>query len=276
MRLRKMYWKLSRWLKRKHRVRRHPTVWEKPIPGSDLRAIRITPTVDEPVMDKNGGYHWYGNDWWTNLRCPHAFQYLSLDSLYPAGYYVSKTEGGAHPARAMAADLYEYMQSVYSAVFGRAFGSILELGTGAGEITSQFRDHGHDYCAVEGSPEGVVKLRQMGVPEDRLVFSDLKFLRPLGRKWDLVMCTEVAEHVEPWFASKVVEICVSHADVVWFSAAERRIRPHYHHMNEICIEAWDNIFATMGFPAFVELDKRHDRADRLYLSADLARRIAGE
>jgi len=271
LKFRKHIWKMSRWLNRNRRVDRHPDLWHKSISNSDLQVRRIASTVDVDVLSGGGGYHWYGNDWWTNLSCPHAFQYLSLDSLYPANYFRSKADGGAHPAQSMAADLYEYMQSTYKAVFGMPFESILELGVGAGEITRQFREHGLDYCAVEGTSEGAAKLRQDGVPADRIVVADLKFLDPLPRKWDLVMCTEVAEHIEPWFASKVVDDCVRHADAVWFSAADRRIRPHYHHMNEISIEAWDNLFACMGFPVFVELDGRHERADRLYLSSELER-----
>lgn len=75
----------------------------------------------------------------------------------------------------------------------------------------------------------------------------------------------MAEHIEPWFASKVVENCTRHANAVWFSAAKGDARPHYHHSNEAPIEAWDRLFAFFGFTFGVVLDGRYGRADRLYL-----------
>ena len=83
------------------------------------------------------------------------------------------------------------------------------------------------------------------------------------------MCTEVAEHIEPFFASKIVENCILHSEVVWFSAADRNRRAHYHHSNEQEIEVWDNLFAHMGFPFYVPLNGMYDRASRLYFSERL-------
>ena len=71
-RIKKMAWKLRRWLRRGQTVRRHPAVWEKELGDSGLHATCVSPTVSVPIMDRNDGYHWYGNDWWTNLRCPRA------------------------------------------------------------------------------------------------------------------------------------------------------------------------------------------------------------
>ena len=95
----------------------------------------------------------------------------------------------------------------------------------------------------------------------------------LPRKFDIVMCTEVAEHIEPWFASKVVENCIVHADVVWFSAAKGNAQPHYHHINEVPIEAWDNIFAHFGHQYLIELDGLAGRADRIYLNENAFQKI---
>ena len=272
--LHKHAWKASRWFRLKRsRLKRHPTMWERIVTGTDLLARRIADTVDTSV-DLRHGYHWHGTHWWTNLRCPYCFQYPSIAALYPDGYFVTTPRNAGHPTERIAEDLVGYMQSIFTAVFGRQMCSVLELGCGAGEITRQFLARNLDFCAVEGAPGGVERLKCLGIPEERIVLSDLKRLKPLGRKYDLVMCTEVAEHVEPWFASKVVEACISHADVVWFSAAEGRVRPHYHHMNEVPIEAWDNIFAHMGFSISIQLDGRHHRADRLYLATGLEHLVA--
>lgn len=248
----------------------HPVVWRGQMTNAGLEAVEIAPEVDIPVFSSgvDRGYHGFSNEWWTNTRCPYAFQYPNIDSMY-AGSYYSQTETG-HPDSSIAEDLYGYMQRVYTAVFGKEFRSILELGTGGGEITRAFWANHLDLVAVEGTAEGVERLKQLGVPTDRIVHENLKRLRRLDRSFDLVMCTEVAEHIEPWFSSKVAENCVLHGDAVWFSAADRNRRAHYHHINEVDIAAWDNLFAHMGFPLAVRLDGRHGRASRLYVSRSAA------
>jgi len=245
---------------------RHSTIWSAELPGAGLQITEIAAEVQIPVFrdGQDRGYHEFSNYWWVNTHCPYAFQYPNIDSMYAGSYYQAPDVG--HPDDAIASDLYGYMQDVYKRVFGREFASILELGTGSGHITQQFLRHGLDVVAVEGTLEGVERLTQMGLPKERVVHANLKFLEKLERSFDIAMCTEVAEHIEPWFASKVVENCIWHSDVVWFSAADRNRLPHYHHMNEIDIVAWDNLFAHMGFPLAIPLDGRHGRASRLYFS----------
>lgn len=94
-------------------------------------------------------------------------------------------------------------------------------------------------------------------------------MKKIDKRFDLVMCTEVAKHIEPFFASKIVENCIDHSDVIWFSAAVRNRPPHYHHSNEVDISAWDNIFAYFGYNLFIPLNGMHGRADRLYISSNL-------
>ncbi len=217
-------------------------------------------------LSEDQGYHKYGNNWWSNKKCPYAFQYLKVDDLYSSEYFDSKV---GHPASDIASDLYAYMQEIFLKVFNRKFISVLELGSGGGEITGQFQKENLDFIAVEGTKGGVAQLLKMGMPKDKVVHENLKFMKPLGRKFDLVMCTEVVEHIEAFFASKIVENCITHSDVVWFSVADRNRRAHYHHMNEQDIEAFDNLFAHMGFKRFIKLDGRHSRASRMYFADNL-------
>ncbi|HTI03664.1 MAG TPA: glycosyltransferase family 2 protein [Acidisoma sp.] len=231
---------------------------------ANLHLAHIRREVDINLMSDMGkGYHAYGNEWWRNLECPYSFKYISLDTLYPEQYFEPEI---GHPSDAAASDLYRYMQQVYSFLFGRKFSSVIELGTGGGEITTAFAKDGLDYLAVEGSTAGVDTLVARGIDPERIRKFNLKFMPRLERRFDLAMCTEVIEHIEPFFASKIVDNCISHSDAIWFSAADRNRPAHYHHVNEQPIEVWDNLFAYMGYSWSVHLNGMMERAARLYLS----------
>lgn len=157
------------------------------------------------------------------------------------------------------------MQHVYHELTGKPFASVLELGTGGGFITQQFHINDLDFFAIEGSDEGIKKLHNIGIKKEMTKKADLRIMKPLKKSFDLVMCTEVIEHIEPFFASSIVELCTAHSNYIWFSCADRKRKPHWHHINEISIEAWDNLFAFYGFNSFVKLNGLHSRADRLYM-----------
>jgi len=225
--------------------------------------LNVTELAQEQEFKEVGnGNSQYGNAWWSNPDCPYSFVYLSLDSLYRRDYFWLPI---GHPIEASAEKIYGYMQEVYTAIFNRPFSSILELGSGGGEITKCFAKNNLDYVVVEGTTEGVERLISRGIDKFRIWKYNLKFMPLLKRKFDIVMCTEVAEHIEPFFASKVVDNCIQHSDVVWFSAANRERQPHYHHCNEQDIQVWDNLFAHMGFPYYVEIACPDDRGTRVYM-----------
>jgi beta-1,4-mannosyl-glycoprotein beta-1,4-N-acetylglucosaminyltransferase len=244
----------------------HTTTGVKTITG-EITIVTLQREETIQVFDgKDNGYHSYGTQWWTNPKCPHSFKYLNIDSMYPSVYFNDPSIG--HPPERVSDIIYSYMQEMYQKIFGREFISILELGTGGGEITRQFHKHKLDYIAVEGTTAGCDRLVATGMMPERIIQTNLKLMTKLDRKFDISMCTEVAEHIEPWFASKVVTNCIEHSDVVWFSAAKGNHSAHYHHINEVPIEAWDNLFAYFGFNHYIALDGRYDRADRIYLNND--------
>jgi len=254
-----------------HRLRSPPAVTRhRKLSERSYNGIKVVEIADQENLTvkvserSDDGYHSYGNDWWTRPECPYSYKYLSINSMYPEAYFV----GHGHPDHDKASDLVDYMQEVYRKLFGRQFESILELGCGGGEISKVLFDRKLKFISVEGTDAGVRRLRAIGIPADNILAYNLKFMPRLNRRFDIVMCTEVAEHIEPFFASKIIDNCIIHSDAVWFSAADRERAAHYHHMDELQIEAWDNLFAHMGFSKFVELDGRYGRASRVYLRND--------
>ena len=209
------------------------------------------------------GYHPYGNSWWTFEDCPKAYTYADINTDYGEEYFNSND----HPGVTQAVDLYNYMQEVYRNNFGKEFKTVLELGGGSGELSRQFDLNKVWARTIEGTQAGKKKLLEKGIPYHGIDGRDIRKINYYFayKDYDLVVCTEIAEHIEPWFASKLVEVCTNSSDVVWFSAADQNRPAHYHHPNEAPIWAWDNIFEFFGY-RYLELDGRHDRADRLYIN----------
>jgi hypothetical protein len=197
--------------------------------------------------------------WWTDPLDLRAYTYSDPNVEYDKEYFESEH----HPSEEVAKQLYDYMQQTYKQVFGRYFKSVLEFGAGSGEITAQFHEDDLHYFVVEPTTAGYEKLLSKGIYEASIIPEDIRFMYDMNYKFDLVVCTEVAEHIEPWFASKVVEACTTHSDRVWFSAASEFQNPHYHHPNVAPIHAWDKIFALFGYD-YIVLENKFDRAERLY------------
>src|SRR5215204_4322642 len=91
------------------RVRAHPTLWQGKLLGSNLVAREIAHEISIRVFDNGAdrGYHPYSNAWWTNVRCPYAFQYPNIDGMYEQAYYSDPAT--SHPDDSIARDLYGYM-----------------------------------------------------------------------------------------------------------------------------------------------------------------------
>ncbi len=68
----------------------------------------------------------------------------------------------------------------------------------------------------------------------------------LGRKFDLVLCLEVGEHLPPASAATLVESLVAHSDLVAFSAACPG-QNGQHHVNCQWLEYWQRLFNGSGY-----------------------------
>jgi hypothetical protein len=68
----------------------------------------------------------------------------------------------------------------------------------------------------------------------------------LGRKYDLVICLEVAEHLPDSASDLLVETLTKHGDVIIFSAAIPG-QGGQNHVNEQWTSYWQNKFSKLGF-----------------------------
>ncbi|MFL5281023.1 MAG: methyltransferase domain-containing protein [Rhodopila sp.] len=127
------------------------------------------------------------------------------------------------------------------------FNSVLDVGCGDGRWLSVIRGRGvDDIAGVDGPWNDPASLY---FPADRFHVQDLHEPFDLGRRFDLVMSLEVAEHVAQSAAATFVGNLTRHGDVVLFSAAVP-YQGGYRHINEQWPSYWETLFAQHGFLAF--------------------------
>jgi hypothetical protein len=124
--------------------------------------------------------------------------------------------------------------------------SVVDLGCGVGIWLETFALHGiEDYVGVDGP---WVPRDALHFPPDRFVVARLDERVRLGRRFELAVALEVAEHLPEHRAEAFVRNLVEHAPCVLFSAAI----PHQggtDHVNEQWPDYWAERFATHGYVA---------------------------
>lgn len=122
--------------------------------------------------------------------------------------------------------------------------SLLDVGCGVGTWLRAAYDLGiADVLGVDG----------VDIPEDMLLipknlFNHFDFTQPLrlGRRFDVALCLEVAEHLEPNAGALLITSLTEHADTIFFSAACPG-QAGQHHLNCQWPAYWQTHFNTRGF-----------------------------
>lgn len=123
--------------------------------------------------------------------------------------------------------------------------SVVDFGCGTGVWLAEFAAAGvEDYLGVDAgdAPE-------LAIPSDRFRSMDLTQPVDLGRRFDMAISLEVAEHLPENAARIFVQTITRHADVAVFSAAipdQRGID----HINEQWPSYWASLFSAEGFGCF--------------------------
>jgi glycosyltransferase involved in cell wall biosynthesis/SAM-dependent methyltransferase len=130
--------------------------------------------------------------------------------------------------------------------------SVLDVGCGVGGWVATWLDSGVDAIGVDGD---YVPRDQLRVPADRFIDHDLTAPLDLGRRFDLVTCLEVAEHLPAEAAETFIGSLCRHADVIVFSAAIPG-QGGTGHVNERWLSFWAELFATHGYRPYDLLRSR--------------------
>ena len=125
--------------------------------------------------------------------------------------------------------------------------TVLDLGCGIGTWLRGFAGGGRRH--VFGIESERLDPCHLEVDPNLILHADLSHRLDLHRRFDLVLCLEVAEHLTAEAAEVAVGNCTRHADVVLFSAAIPGQQGHSH-LNEQLPEYWVDLFSAQGYAVF--------------------------
>lgn len=131
--------------------------------------------------------------------------------------------------------------------------SVVDVGCGLGEWLVAFQECGvDDIFGIDGE---YVDRSILHIPQEKFKVVDINKPFILGRTYDLAVCLEVAEHLEPENASNFVASLTRLAPVILFSAAIP-LQGGTHHVNEQWPEYWVHLFKESGFVPVDAIRKR--------------------
>jgi SAM-dependent methyltransferase len=122
--------------------------------------------------------------------------------------------------------------------------SVIDFGCGPGMLIERLRELGHHVVGYEGSQHGIDYASDAIRPS--IIKADLTMLRANGSA-DVVISTEVAEHLDARDADRFVELlCASARTAIVITAAPPGQGGH-HHVNCQPCEYWVEKFAANGW-----------------------------
>lgn len=125
--------------------------------------------------------------------------------------------------------------------------SVLDVGCGLGEWLNHFKKAG--LVDIKGVDGDYVKVSELKIPAEKFTPRNLEQGFEEGRKFDLVMSLEVAEHLSESAAERFVDTLTHHGDLILFSAAVPGQVGTYH-INEQWQEYWITKFNARGYKHF--------------------------
>ena len=125
--------------------------------------------------------------------------------------------------------------------------SVLDVGCGLGHWLSVFHENGIN--DISGIDDKSVEIKNLKIDENNFKAIDLNKSFNLGRRFDIVICLEVAEHLLPDSADVLIESITNASDAVLFSAAIKG-QGGYKHINEQNQSYWIELFKQYKYEAF--------------------------
>jgi SAM-dependent methyltransferase len=138
--------------------------------------------------------------------------------------------------------------------------SVVDIGCGLGTFLAPFRESGViDLMGIDGN---WVNRHQLYIDEKYFIEADLEKPFDFRRRFDLAICVEVAEHLDPRSADTIVATLCSASDIIVFSAALPG-QGGENHLNEQPFDYWQEKFAKRGYQYFDIFRHRYWNDDRI-------------
>lgn len=128
--------------------------------------------------------------------------------------------------------------------------SVLDLGCNTGQWMLSFMLN--DVTDVQGV-DGDNMNKERVLSKQHFIVHNLTFPLNLQRKFDMVMCLEVAEHIDEKYADTLVDTACQHSDLILWSAATPG-QTGWNHVNEQPHEYWIEKFRSRGYSAKILKD----------------------
>jgi hypothetical protein len=174
--------------------------------------------------------------------------------LYDADFYAENQTGSKRSAKEVIPVVLELVQPK----------SVIDVGCGVGTCLSVLSELGvPDIFGVDGN---WVDKRLLHIPQALFASHDLTRPLNIGKKFDLVVSLEVAEHLPAESAEGFVDSLTSLGPVVMFSAAIP-LQGGTNHVNEQWPDYWAKIFGKKGYVVVDPVRRRvwqNDKVDCWY------------
>lgn len=186
-------------------------------------------------------------NWWFDLNHPDSFELFDIDSFYSDVYFATD-----HVPEQETNKFVNAIKIIFNRITNKELKTVLEAGAGGGWFTKAFLNNNINIISLEGTQAGYKKCLKEGIKEEIIFKHDLRKEIVFNKKFDISICTEVAEHIEIPFSSQLILTLVKHSDLVWFSfEAPGTNQAHYHHCNEQPEKFWINLFDFYNYGALL-------------------------
>ena len=127
-------------------------------------------------------------------------------------------------------------------------GNVVDIGCGIGYFLKAFKDLGiKEVLGIDGRWTDR-ELVDINLEKEEFVVADLNKKLSINRKFDLLICLEVAEHIDPKHTDVFLDNLVILSDIIVFSAAIP-FQGGLNHLNEKWTDYWVQKFGLLGFKA---------------------------
>ena len=123
------------------------------------------------------------------------------------------------------------------------FKTVLDVGCGPGFAIHRLAELGHDVRGIDGSKNALT----YSPIADRISIADITYENQVVEPRDIVICTEVAEHLESRHADTLVELLTNAAETAIFFTAAPPGQGGHDHVNEQPPAYWIEKFLKRGW-----------------------------